>query len=205
MIAAIGSSSQLLWYATRGTGVVALVLLTLTLVLGVAQVARWAPAGSPRFVVNAVHRNTSLLAIAFVAVHVATTVLDTYVHISLVAAFVPFTGSYRRLWLGLGAVALDLMLALIATSLVRDHLRYGAWRLVHWTAYLCWPIALVHGLGTGTDRLVPWVLALDVVCTAAVSAAVVWRLAAGTPPPPGRIPSPPPGRSRQVGAGERAW
>jgi sulfoxide reductase heme-binding subunit YedZ len=178
VVAAVGSSSQVLWYATRGTGLVALVLLTLTLVLGVSQVVRYAPAGWPRFVVNGLHRNASLLALLLLAVHVLTTVLDTYVHVGVWAVFVPFIGTYHPLTLGLGAIALDLMVAVVISSLLRERIGYNAWRLVHWASYACWPVALVHGLGIGTDRHVAWVLLLNAVCVVVVVAAVVWRLAA---------------------------
>ena len=78
--------------------------------------------------------------------------LDTFVSIPVTAAFVPFVSSYKTFWLGLGAIALDLLLALLATSLLRNRLGHRSWRRVHWLAYACWPIGLVHGLGIGTDR-----------------------------------------------------
>lgn len=206
MIVGLARTSPLIWYATRGTGFVALALLTVTVVLGVAQVARWAPAGSPRFVVNALHRNASLLAVAFVGVHVATSVLDTFVHLRVLDAFVPFVAAYRPFWLGLGAVALDLMLALVVTSLLRRRLPYGTWRWVHWMAYLCWPIALLHGLGTGTDRTTHWGLLFDAACFFLVVAAGAWRLLAGSPPanPPASPPAGDAGRT-PASSGGRTW
>jgi|tagenome__1003787_1003787.scaffolds.fasta_scaffold20794958_2 sulfoxide reductase heme-binding subunit YedZ len=174
MIAAAGPSA--LWYLTRGTGLVTLVLLTASLVLGVLQVQRW---GSPRFVVVSLHRAISLLVVVFVAVHVVTAVLDGYAPIRLVDAVLPFAGSYRPIWLGLGAVAFDLIVALTVTSLLRRHLGLAAWRTVHWLAYACWPIALVHGWGTGSDTRTPWMLATTLTCATAVIAAIAWRLASG--------------------------
>ena len=93
-----------------------------------------------------------LLVLVFVALHVGTTVLDTFVSIPVIAVFVPFASSYKTFWLGLGTIALDLLLALLVTSLLRGRLGYRSWRRVHWIAYACWPIGLAHGLGTGTDR-----------------------------------------------------
>jgi DMSO/TMAO reductase YedYZ heme-binding membrane subunit len=174
VIATAGPSA--LWYLTRGTGLVTLVLLTASVVLGVLQVRRW---GSPRFVVVSLHRSISLLVVAFVAVHVLTAVLDTFAPIRLVDAVLPFTGSYRPIWLGLGAVAFDLLVALTVTSLLRRRLGLAAWRAVHWLAYACWPIALVHGWGTGSDTRTPWMLATTLACTAAVLAAIALRLASG--------------------------
>ena len=118
--------------------------------------------------VAGLHRNLTLLALAFIALHVLTTVVDGYAPISLLNAVLPFTSPYRPVWLGLGAVAFDLLLALTITSLLRARIGYSRWRALHWLAYASWPIALVHGLGTGTDARVTCVVG-----------AVVWRVAAG--------------------------
>ncbi len=170
-----------LWFATRATGVVALLLLTLTVILGVAGTARFAAPGLPRLVTSGVHRTLSLLVLCFVAVHVLTTVLDSYTRIGLAAAVIPFSSDYRTLWLSLGTVAADGLLAVALTSLLRGRLSYRAWRAVHWLGYACWPIALWHGLGTGTDSRLPWLLAIDALCVAAVAAAVCWRLSLTQP------------------------
>jgi methionine sulfoxide reductase heme-binding subunit len=166
-----------LWYATRATGVVALVLLTATVVLGVAGTARFATPRWPRVTTAGLHRNLSLLAVGFVVVHVATTILDGYAPVGWPSMVVPFNSPYRTFWLGLGTVAFDLLLAVVISSLVRARLGYRAWRAVHWLGYASWPIALWHGLGTGTDSRLPWLLALDAACVAAVTCAIGWRLA----------------------------
>jgi sulfoxide reductase heme-binding subunit YedZ len=165
-----------LWYVTRGTGVVALLLLTATVVLGIAGTARFEAPRWPRIMTAGLHRHLSLLAVAFVAVHVVTTVLDPFAPIGWTAAVVPFTSSYRPLWLGLGAVAFDLLLAVLVTSLLRARLGYRTWRAVHWLSYASWPVALWHGLGTGTDSRQPLMLALDAGCVAAVACVVGWRI-----------------------------
>ncbi len=175
--AALSSNSRALWYMTRGFGLVALVLLTLTLVLGLTQAVRYGRPGLPRFVISALHRNVPLLAVVILAIHVATAVADSFVPISPVDVFVPFLSKYRPLWLGLGALALDLLVALVVTSLLRERLGHRAWRAVHWAAYACWPLAVVHGLGTGSDTKLGWVLALNIACVAAVLVALWWRLA----------------------------
>jgi hypothetical protein len=156
-----------------------LVLLTLTMVLGLIQIVRFARPGWPRFVVSALHKNTSLLAVVVLAVHILTAVLDSYAPIRVVDVFVPFVGKYRPLWLGLGALAVDVLIALTVTSLLRDRLGHRAWRAVHWAAYACWPVAVLHGLGTGSDTKLGWVLLLYVACVAAVLSALWWRLARG--------------------------
>ena len=174
--ALVVTSSTPLWYATRATGVVALVLLTASMTLGLLSSLRYQRPAWPRFVTLGLHRNVSLLALAFTVAHVLTTVLDSFVSIPLQDAVIPFISSYRPLWLGLGAIAFDLMLALTVTSLLRTRMGLRSWRLVHWTAYLCWPVAVLHGLGSGTDTPVRWVLALTALCVLTVTGLTLWRL-----------------------------
>src|SRR5947209_11020858 len=143
------TNAKELWYLTRGSGAVALVLLTAAVALGVTMSMRVATPRWPRFALNSLHRNLTLLAIAFVGLHVVTTVLDGYAPIVLKDAIVPFASPYRPIWLGLGAVAFDLLLALVITSYLRHRIGARIWRGVHWLAYAAWPVALVHAFGTG--------------------------------------------------------
>ncbi|HEY6461833.1 MAG TPA: ferric reductase-like transmembrane domain-containing protein, partial [Polyangiaceae bacterium] len=186
-VLAASGNAKTLWYLTRGTGAVALLLLTLGVVLGVTSSTRWQTRLLPRFLVSALHRNITLLAVAFVAVHVVTTVFDPFAPIGYRDAFVPFLSPYRPIWLGLGAVAFDLLLALIATSLLRARIGLRAWRAVHWLAYASWPVALVHSYGTGSDARAGWLGALAVVCTLAVALAVLWRIATASGHPQIRL------------------
>jgi sulfoxide reductase heme-binding subunit YedZ len=167
-----------LWYASRATGVVALLLLTVVMLLGILVTRQGRLPGLPRFAVSGLHRNLSLLATAFVALHVLTAVLDGYVDIPLTAAVVPLTSPYERIWLSLGAISLDLTVALIITSLLRRHLSRGAWRAVHLLSYLSWPVAWVHSFFSSGDLQHGVLLLIAVGCAVAVAGAVVWRLAA---------------------------
>ncbi len=169
-------NSTYLWYATRSTGIVALVLLTLTMVLGIATTTRIRARRWPGFAQQELHRRISILAVVFLGVHVLTSVLDTYVHIGWLALVVPFSSPYSRFWVGLGTIALDLMMAVFLSSLMRPHLRPGTWRGIHWLAYGSWPIALIHTFGMGTDARQHWALALGASCVVSVGAAVLWRL-----------------------------
>jgi sulfoxide reductase heme-binding subunit YedZ len=179
-LAAVSGPSPL-WFLTRGTGAVALVLLTVTVALGVANVRRTQLGGLPRFVTDAVHRSSSLLALSFLIVHVSTALLDGFAPITLLDVVVPFGSAYRPLWIGLGAVALDLLVAVIITSLLRRRLGYRAWRFTHWLAYASWPVAVLHGLGTGSDTKTHWMLLLSAACVVVMMAAVGARVAAGWP------------------------
>ena len=99
----------------------------------------------------------------------------------VVAAVVPFHSSYRPLWLAFGALSFDLLLAVVATSLLRQRLGHRAWRITHWLAYAAWPVALLHTVGTGSDVKRGWLLALCAICLAAVLVAVCLRTAQGWP------------------------
>jgi sulfoxide reductase heme-binding subunit YedZ len=164
-----------LWYATRATGLVTMLLLTATVLLGILTTGRFAGGSWPRFLTVGLHRNLSLLVVVFLGLHIGTTVIDTFVSIPLAAAFIPFASPYKTAWLSLGAVALDLLVALVATSLIRNRLGLRTWRWVHWAAYICWPVALAHGLGAGTDRGTLWVFVLTIACAAMVAGVATWR------------------------------
>ncbi|MGQ0479795.1 MAG: ferric reductase-like transmembrane domain-containing protein [Pseudonocardia sp.] len=168
---------QALWFTSRATGLVTLPLLTLSVVLGVIGAARFATPRWPRFTLAALHRNVALLTLLFLAVHVASAVIDPYAKIGWLDTVLPFVSVYQPFWLGLGAIAMDLLLATAVTSMARSRISPRTWRAVHWAGYVCWPVAVVHGLGIGgADSSLSWVIALNVLCAAAVLAALVWRL-----------------------------
>lgn len=170
-----------LWYASRAGGTLALLLLTATVVLGIASGGRARPRRIGRFELGVLHRNLSLLTLVFLVVHVVTAVLDPFVHLGWAVSVVPFGASYRPLWLGLGTAGLDLLLAVAVTSALRRRLGVRRWKTVHWLAYAAWPLALFHGVGTGTDTRLPLQLWLYAGCLGAVVAAVWWRLVKAGP------------------------
>jgi len=172
----LATSSTSLWYTTRATGIVSLVLLTATLVIGILTAGRVRSRSWPAFAVADLHKRVSVLAMTFLAIHVLTAVLDTYVHIGWASIVVPFTSTYDPLWTGLGTVALDLMVAVAVSSAFRQRIGARAWRTIHWSAYASWPVAMAHSLGEGSDALKVWMLALAGVCTLAVVGSLVWRI-----------------------------
>jgi sulfoxide reductase heme-binding subunit YedZ len=181
MILAAATGPSPFWFVTRGTGAIALVLLTLSISLGVVNVRRTRIGEMPRFVLDSVHRSASLLAVTFLAVHIATALMDGFAPITLLDVVIPFGSAYRPLWVGFGTVAFDLMVGITITSLLRRRLGYGAWRATHWLAYASWPVALLHGLGTGSDAKTHWMLGLTAGCVAVMLAAVLARVSAGWP------------------------
>jgi methionine sulfoxide reductase heme-binding subunit len=172
-------SAEALWYVGRGTGVVALVLFSVVVALGIATRSARPLFGLPRFAVLAVHRSASLLSLVFLMIHVGTMVLDPVAPVRLVDVLVPFVGPYRPFWLGLGTIAAELVVAVIVTSLVRHRIGYRGWRFVHWLAYVMWPIAVGHAIGTGTDNGRPWLWLIVGGCVGLVGVSVGWRLSTG--------------------------
>jgi sulfoxide reductase heme-binding subunit YedZ len=165
-----------LWYLGRGSGLVSLVMLTVVMVLGILTRSRRRPAGFSTANVNRLHRNAGMLAVVFLAVHVSTLLADPYAQLHLVDLVLPFNGSYRPLYLGLGTLAVDLLAAVMVTSLLMKRVGAKTWRAVHWLAYACWPTAFLHGLGNGSDTDHSWALGLSLLCAATVGGAIVWRL-----------------------------
>jgi methionine sulfoxide reductase heme-binding subunit len=172
-------NSTFLWYTTRASGIVTLVLLTVTMVLGLTTTSRARSRNWPGFAQQEIHRRISILAVVFLAIHVLTSVLDTYVHIGWFAIVVPLTSPYGRFWVALGTIALDLTMAVFVSSLLRARLKPGTWRGIHWLAYASWPVALAHTFGMGTDSREHWVIALGALCVLSVGLALAWRLRAG--------------------------
>ena len=171
----LGLDGSVLWFLNRSTGVVTIVLLTITTVLGVLAIGG-RPAGRvPRFVTQAFHRNVALLSMLLLVVHLITAVLDEFVEIRWYEVFIPFVGSYEPLWVGFGAIATDLMLVVILTSLFRTRMQHNLWRGLHISAYALWALAIGHGIGVGTDMTESMWL-LTVACAIAVPLAAALRL-----------------------------
>jgi len=168
-------SGPTLWFANRGTGFVLLLLLTLSTVLGVLSTSRVSPRLWPRMLSQGLHRNVSLMAVTFLAAHVATAVIDTFVDIRWWQAFVPFSGTYKPLWLGFGSFALDLIIAVTATSVLRHRMSHRPWRAIHLLAYGAWGMGLLHGIQIGTDTGTSWGAAMNYGCIAVVTVAVFAR------------------------------
>ena len=172
------ANPQWLWFISRGSGLVLLVLFSAVMVLGTATRLGWAPRRWPRFVTAELHRTLSLFAVALLVLHVVTAIADPYVSIGWTATVLPFLSPYRTAAIGLGTLAVDLGAAVLLTSVLRHRLGFRSWRAVHWLAYLAWPAAFAHALGAGTDLHTGWAAATIWGSAAATSVAVAVRLAA---------------------------
>jgi sulfoxide reductase heme-binding subunit YedZ len=185
--------SHLIWYLNRSTGVVLVAVLTLSTALGVLATRggsmRW-----PRFALQSLHRNVSLVACALLLAHALTPVIDTYVNhyapIAPLDAVVPFVSAYRPLALGLGTLAFDLIVVVVLTSAARQRLGRRTWFGVHLLTYAGWALGVVHGLLIGTDAWTTWSIAVSVTSVAVVLAAVAARLGRRDVPGPAlrRVP-----------------
>lgn len=172
-------STQILWFATRGAGIVSLILFSAVACLGLLSVARTQSARWPRFLTVELHRSLALLSVAFLAIHIVTAVLDPFTNLGIGAALVPLASSYRPLPVAFGVVSVYLTAALILTSLLRERIGHRTWRAIHWASYAAWPLAVEHTLTAGSDSFALWMLAVQGASILAVSAALVWRLTAG--------------------------
>ena len=171
-------TSEALWALGRGTGITALIFSTISLTLGIATRSGRRLAALPRFAVADVHRVAALTATLLVALHIALLYFDPYAQLRLVDFVVPFLGSYRPLWLGLGTVACDVLVLIVASSVLRHRLGLRTFRIIHWVTYALWPIALAHALGNGTDAGRAWFLAIAGCCAGVVAITLYWRLRA---------------------------
>lgn len=170
-------NAEILWYASRATGAVCLVLFTAAMVLGILTAARRSSGYLSRAAVLRLHRTLSITSMAFLAIHILTAIADNYVSLDFWDVLIPFRASWDPVWVGLGTVAVDLLLAIGITSALRRHLSAFAWRAVHLSSFAMWPIALIHGFGiSGGDGRGLWMLVVDICCIATVLTALTVRL-----------------------------
>jgi hypothetical protein len=166
------------WYAARAAGVVAYVLLTCVVLVGVTLAGKLRMKTWPKFAVTDLHRFGSLLVGVFIGLHVLTIALDAYTPFSVTQLVVPFASSYRPVWVALGIVSTELLIAVAVTNALRGRIPYRWWRRVHFATFLVWAGATVHGIGAGTDSASLWLSTIYVVAVASVLAALAWRILA---------------------------
>jgi methionine sulfoxide reductase heme-binding subunit len=171
----IAFTSPYLWYTTRATGFVALILFTLVVALGTFVANRIGGTYIGRFELNELHRSITMVAIVFLVVHILTTIVDSYVPTGWLSAVIPFSSKYEPMHVALGAVAFDLILAVWVSSLLKAKVANRSWRFIHWFSWLALVSALAHSFLTGTDSRSSWGLALGIACSAVVLASALWR------------------------------
>ena len=171
----IALTTPYLWYTTRATGLVALILFTMVVTLGTLVANRIGGTTVGRFEINELHRSLSMVAVVFLAIHIITTVLDSYVSTGIISAFIPMTSAYKRVAITLGAVAFDLILAVWISSLLKLRITNTSWRFIHWFSWISVVTALVHAYMSGTDSRTGIGLVLVSACSGVVVLAALWR------------------------------
>jgi sulfoxide reductase heme-binding subunit YedZ len=167
----------MIWYIARAGGVVAYLLLTLTVCIGIGLAGRARVPGFPRFAVNDLHRFAGILTGTFIAIHVGAILLDSYVHFTIPQVLVPLTSSYRDVAVAFGIVAAELLIALAVTNRLRNKLPQRIWRRAHYLNFAVWALATTHGITAGTDNTAIWLLAMYAVAIATVGGLAWWRFA----------------------------
>ncbi len=165
---------NLLWVLARSAGVVSTVLLSATMVFGIMSSADFPRGYWSRWLRKEVHRRIALLACSILALHIVAVVLDSFVDIGWMNVVLPFSSTYDRLGVGFAAVALDLLLIVMATSVAHKHLPFITWQVIHTVVYLVWPVAILHGILSGTDDLLVWLVSLGGAVAVATVAAIRW-------------------------------
>lgn len=172
------TSNPAAWYAARAGGVVAYVLLTTVVLLGLQMSGRRRSKRWPRIAIEDLHRFAAFAAGSFVVIHILAIAIDSYLPFSLQSLVVPFISKYRPTWVGIGIVSAELMLAVAIANRLRGRvLSYSAWRKTHYATFAVWAGATVHGIASGTDRGSVWLIGLEVVAAGAVVAMIAWRVA----------------------------
>lgn len=164
------------WYVARAGGMLAFVVLTATVVIGLTMSSRVRLRRWPRFAVEDVHRFLGLLTWSFVGVHAVALIADSYLSFSVGDLLIPGVAPYRPLPTALGVVALELLAALALANLLRLRLSYTFWRRTHYLNFAVWLLVFVHGVTAGTDSDTLWGLALYTTCAGLVGGFTAWRV-----------------------------
>jgi sulfoxide reductase heme-binding subunit YedZ len=171
-------NSSVVWYFARSAGIVAYLLLSSSVLLGVLMAGK-AQFAWPKFAVEEVHRFLAILTGVFITLHGATLLLDTVVPTSLGQELVPFTSGYRPFAVGLGVCAMELVAAVGVSNALRARIPHRVWRKVHYLTLPGWLLASLHGVLAGTDRGDPWFAAIAAGSFAAVAMAAWVRFSPG--------------------------
>ena len=166
------------WLTARGAGLSALLLLSASTALGALAARRFAPGA--RYVVQYLHRVCAGLGLTVLVLHLGTILADSYAHVGVRGALVPFTSGYRPTAVALGSLAAYTFLAVAVLGLARGRMAaspVGAriWRSLHGLAYVGWAVAMLHGFTAGSDSGRGWVRLMYLLCLAGVAAAAASR------------------------------
>jgi Predicted ferric reductase len=169
-------SHTLLWEFSRVGGMVAYLLATASVCLGLLLSLKVRSRSWPRFVTDGLHRHVTLVSLIFIGLHSLTVWLDPFTAFTPAEVLVPFTTHYRPLWIGLGIVASYLMIAVWASEWVRPHIGYAWWRRFHYTSFAVFVLGTLHGIGAGSDTRTWWGIAIYAGAMGATVGLLAWRI-----------------------------
>jgi len=148
-------NEQLWWYTARSSGIVALALVTASVVWGLLFSTRLLQGRpSPKWLLS-LHRYLGGLAVTFTAIHIAALVADSYVEFGPSEILVPLASAWRPSAVAWGVVGMYLLAAVEVTSLLQRRLPRRLWRWIHLSSYALFWLSVVHGATAGTDAGTP--------------------------------------------------
>jgi methionine sulfoxide reductase heme-binding subunit len=173
------TSDKAYWFISRSSGVLAYILLTGGVMWGLVQSGRVLQLTIPPALALGLHSFLNWGALAMSALHGLILLGDNYIKMSLVDIVIPFVGPYRPFFVGLGVMGFYLMLLLSSSFYARKWLGQKTFRALHYGSYPTFVFVTWHGLATGTDSGLMWLL--FILSLAAVSSLTLWRIAGTTP------------------------
>ena len=176
------------WLLARASGLTAYLLLTLSVLAGIAVKTRpFGKAVRPAAQTDT-HRMLALLGLGMIVLHGVALTLDQTVRMPVAALFLPFASHYRPLPVAIGVLTAELMVLVYASFSQRKRIGVKNWRRLHWATYALFAGATLHGLTAGTDTTRPWAFALYLAGIGSVAAATAWRALVSRPVPKGARP-----------------
>jgi methionine sulfoxide reductase heme-binding subunit len=139
------------WYLARAAGIVAYLMLFAGVTLGLLMTGSLLDRWFPRNRVYDLHRFVSLLTLGLILLHALIVLPDAYFSFSVVELFVPFASPFSPAFMALGAISLYVTIVVVGAFYLRGILSYAVWRLIHYATFGAYVLALVHGIGAGTD------------------------------------------------------
>ncbi len=176
MIAAVDPFDYGWWLASRAAGIIAIILVSASVALGLAMAAREARRPGMNVVLRRLHQYIAVGALIAIAGHGVFLLADTWLHPGLVGITVPFAMDYRPLWTGLGIIAGWSVAVLGLTYWARKRIGQQRWKTIHRFTLLAYVLAVVHVLGAGTDASSAWLRLILLAAAAPIPYFLVLRL-----------------------------
>jgi hypothetical protein len=167
------------WEVARAGGMLAYVLASASVLIGMLVSLKLRSPAWPRFLTTELHRFVTVLALLFTAIHGLAVWMDPFTGFTPAEVLLPTISHYRPLWVALGIVGGYLLLAVWASEYVRPWIGYAWWRRLHYAAFAVFALATLHGIGTGSDTTEPWALAIYGLCSVGVLVLLGWRFLSG--------------------------